>query len=220
MIVALGLLAFAAGNLQAQIVQTLTITATALVQNTNAPTDNGTITTGAKPIKKSFITKDLMQRLAKDEFAAGHWSSNSFPASAKLVSVNGDFQVVKGTNLLLSVTNILSIANTGNNQIFSQKFNDATGSHFPPFSETSYQLITLTYDARPIGGMFHFSLTGLGVSTTTALAPNPTTGIYTETDSGSIQSGAGEGFAPDGTTPFVITGTASAMGTGKLRILN
>src|SRR5262249_43316293 len=86
----LGLCVFAASAVRAaDVTQVITITAKLSIQNSN--TDNGTITTGLPPIVKTRSTIDILNKLAADEYSVGHWSSNSFPKTAKLaVQPTGD----------------------------------------------------------------------------------------------------------------------------------
>jgi hypothetical protein len=134
--------------------------------------------------------------------------------------VDGEFEVMQGTimqgtNMLLDVSDVLSVNNVGNNDISSGKYTDDNGPQAPPFTETDYQLATFTYDSTSIGGTTKFTLSGLGVSTTTDSPVNPVTGAFTETDSAAIQSGTGEGVTPNG-DDMVVTGTISARGSAKL----
>lgn len=208
-----GLLSLFGGTLQAQIIQTLSFTLTASVQSENQ-TDNGTTTTTPAPTKVTVTTKQILATLATDEFAAGNWSSTTFPSGAKLAAVDGDFEVLdKNNNLLVNVSNIIS-SSDGENEVFSGKEDDATGLASP--STSNAHILTISFDDTAINGGSNLKLYihGVAKSTRTDTKPNATTGNYTETRSGSITGAAGEGTM-DG-TPFVVTGNASATGKGTL----
>jgi hypothetical protein len=214
---ALAFLTIAAGSLQAQLTQILTITATASLQG--GSTDNGTVTTYAAPIKHTADTKQILAFLAQDENVEGNYGSTNFPSGAKLViAANGAFQVLdKSDNLLVDVSDILSSSNPGTNNIFSGKQNDTNGLASP--TTTDLSLLTITFDDSNVGegavGLT-FSMTGIGTGKTTDTTPNVSTGAYTETDSGSLTSATGEGsYQGD---PLVVTGSAKASGKGTLNI--
>jgi len=216
---ALALLTMAVGSLQAQVTQVLTITATASIQGNSS--DNNTITTYASPTKFSVTTKVILGALAVDEHAESNYLAGStFPSGAKLVTINNnnntnDFQVLdKNGNLLVDVSDILSFNQPGENSIFSGKQNDSTQLASP--STVGSQLLTLSFDDTgiPGGEGVKFFYTGIGTGTTTDTTPNVNTGVYTETDNGSLTSGTGEGTSQG--TQLLITGTASATGKGTL----
>jgi hypothetical protein len=214
---ALAFLTIAAGSLQAQVTQAVTITATASIQGNSS--DNGTITTTAAPTKFSVTTKAILIALAVDESAEGKYPfpNTTFPSGAKLVQDGntGDLQVVdKSGNLLVDVSDIMGFNNPGNNNIFSGKQNDNTQLASP--STTGSSLLTLGFDDTAIigGEGIKFYLTGIGSGTTTDTTPNINTGAYTETDKGSLTSGTGEGTSQG--AQLLISGTASATGTAKL----
>ena len=95
----------------AQVTQLLTINATFEAQD--GTSDNGTVTTIKAPTRHILDTKRILEFLAKDEYAEGKYTSSNFPACAKLVVINGDFQVLGTTNkFLVDVSDILS-AETG-----------------------------------------------------------------------------------------------------------
>src|ERR1039457_4977361 len=84
---ALAFLTMAAGSLQAQVTNLVTITATASMQDTTS-TDNGTVTTYNSPIVYSVTTVEILADLAVDENAEGKYGSPTFPPGAKLVAIN------------------------------------------------------------------------------------------------------------------------------------
>jgi hypothetical protein len=211
--VALACLTLGAGDLHAQVTQVLTIKATASAQgadsqSTNSHTDVITYTTAA-PIKRSVATKDFLTLLAQDY-------NTVFPSGAKIVSnINGIQVVDKNNNLLQDVSSVISINTPGNNDITSGK----SISTYPNLkTSTDLQLLTIKYDDTGVGGSLQFFLTGIATSKTTDSTPNKTTGAYTESSSGSLSSGTGEGSYQG--TPFVCAGTASASGKATLNINN
>src|SRR5271170_2394572 len=139
----LSFMAFAAGSLQAQVTNVITITATALVQGNSS--DNGTVTTTPTPTKHILDTAEILVDLAVDENAEGNYGSTTFPTGAKLVAVpsggnSPDFQVFdKNSHLLVDVSDILTGSNTGNfgSDITNGKQNDNTGLSDP--TETDQQ---------------------------------------------------------------------------------
>jgi hypothetical protein len=199
------------GHLQAQVKVPFTFTLTVLEQANS--TDNGTTTTTPAPIKTTITNKQILSRLATDEFAAGNWSSNSFPAGAKLVLEDGKFEVVdKNLNLLVDVSNIITFE-IGDKDIFSGKEDDVTGLASPSTSDVS--ILTIRFDDTAItGGNINFYLHGLAKVTVTDTKPNATTRIYTETISGSMTGAAGEGSETG--NDLVVSGNVSASGKGTL----
>ena len=221
--VALACLTLGAGGLHAQVAQVLTIKATASVQGGYSSSYNShtyvTTYTTAAPIKHSVATKDLFVILAFDENAEGNYlAGTNFPSGAKLVidGKSGDFQVLgKTNNLLVDVSDIMTANNPGTNNIQSGK----STSLNPGFgTSTDLQLLTIKFDDTSIPGDagLQFYLTGIGTGKITGSTPNKSTGAYTESSSGSLSSGTGEGSYLG--NPFVCTGTASASGKAMLNI--
>ena len=212
---ALAGLTLGAGTLHAQVTQALTIKATASVQgddsqSTNSKTDVITYTTAA-PIKHSIATKDILTLLAADYHT-------TFPSGAKLVmdGTSSKIEVVdKDNNLLQDVSSIISINEAGDNDISSGK---STSSNPGLGTFADLQLLTIKFDDTGAGGGLQFFLTGIGTGKTTDSTPNKTTGDYTESSSGSLSSGTGEGNYQN--NPFVCSGTASASGKATLNINN
>ena len=101
----------------------------------------------------------------------------------------------------------------GNNDITSGK---STSLNPGLGTSSDLQLLTIKYDDTVAGGSLQFFLTGIGTGKTTDSTPNKTTGAYTETDTGSLSSGTGEGSYQG--NPFVCTGTASASGKATLNV--
>jgi len=75
----------------------------------NTSRDNGATTITASPKILKYSTKDILKVLASDKFAQGYWPSNSFPKSARLATDGKGFLVVKGTNVLADVSDIMSL---------------------------------------------------------------------------------------------------------------
>jgi hypothetical protein len=209
--VALSCLTLGAGGLHAQVAQVLTIKASASVQGAYSQSYNShtyvTTYTTAAPVKHSVATKDLLALLAADY-------KTNFPSGTKLMSNNNGIQVVdKSNNLLQDVSGVMSISNPGTNDITSGK---STSLNPGLGTSANEQLLTISFDDTGIGGSLKFFLTGIGTGKTTDTTPNKTTGAYTETDTGSLSSGTGEGSYQG--NPFVCTGTASASGKATLNI--
>jgi hypothetical protein len=212
-------LTFAATGLQAQVTVPFTITATASVQGSS--TNNGTVTTYAAPTSMTLDTKQILADLAKDEFAAGIWSSSTFPGGAKLVVIinGGDFQVLdKAGNFLVDVTNILSVTYGGidGNFITSGKQNDNTGLSSPTITVSN--IATFSYDDTNIIGSvgLQFYLTGIVTGKTTDTTPNTNTGVYTETKSFKWSNTAGEGNYQS--RELLLTGSLTGSGKGTLTL--
>jgi hypothetical protein len=160
-------------------------------------------------------TKRILEFLAKDEYAEGNYASSNFPAGAKLVVIDGDFQVLGTSNkFLVDVSDILSVE-TGANNIVSGKINDSTGL-YDNFG-TSLCIVRFNYDdSRISGGVgLQFYLAGLMTSIVTDTTTNAS-GVYTETDCDSSDFAAGEGNYQG--TPFVITGSLTLAGRGTLTL--
>ena len=119
--------------------------------------------------------------------------------------------VDKSNNLLQDVSGVMSISNPGTNDITSGK---STSLNPGLGTSANEQLLTISFDDTGVGGNLKFFLTGIGTGKTTDTTPNKTTGAYTETDTGSLSSGTGEGSYQG--NPFVCTGTqAQRQGNAK-----
>jgi hypothetical protein len=215
---ALALLTLAAGSLQAQVTNIVSISFTATEQNTNQ-TDNGTVTTTPAPSKHSATTSTILDWLAADENTEGHYAQTSFPAGAKLVAISGggnapDLQVVaKNNSFLVDVSDILSITNNGpfGADVSSGKNNDTNSLAAP--TKTDQEYTSLVYNDSLSTSNYLFSFGGITVNTTTDTTPKD--GIYKETESHTISSGQGDGLYFG--TQFVITGGSfKAGGSGEL----
>jgi hypothetical protein len=242
--VALACLTLGAGGLHAQVTQVVTIKASASVQGGYSTSTNSHtgITTDiyATPTKHSVATKDLLALLALDENAEGNYpAGTNFPSGAKLVIItpdpdggsggsvtltpvgntpvvnnSGPFQVVdKNNNTLVDVSDIISINSAGSNVITSSR---STSSNPGLGTSTDLELLSIKFDDTGAGGSLKFFLTGIWTSKTTDTTPNKTTGAYTESSSGSLSFGTGEGSYLG--NPFVCTGTVSTSGKATLNI--
>ncbi|MGD1087415.1 MAG: hypothetical protein ABR955_01635 [Verrucomicrobiota bacterium] len=233
---ALAFLTFATCGLQAQITNLVTITATAWEQGTNYNITNIVIKLGTtnvtvytkyvKPPQESLDTKDILKELAKDEDAAGLWTSNNFPSGAQLAVIDGGditnkFVVLgKTNNLLVVVTNIVSLAKGTNDiDVVSGEENDTTGLYSP--SKTDMHLLDFIFDDTAItnagSGDIKFDLLGLDtqkVTDTKPVASGAHEGDYTETVSTSVPSAVGEGT--DNGIDVVLTGSITGTGSVKL----
>jgi hypothetical protein len=193
------------GTLRAQdVLEKMSISATTYDQSTNS-TDNGTTSTTKAPSKGSITTATLLKDL---ELVEG----TTFPSGATLV-FNGDgFEVDKGTNFSLDVSDALTYTISGQNDISTGSFSDANGPESAPFTQTDYYLVTVAYT----GANYTFTVTGLATVTGKATAPNGKTGNYTQSGTIAVQDGTGEGTVTisGNSVPFVMTGfTMSASGS-------
>ena len=168
--------------------------------------DNGTVQNYFKPGKQRFITKDLLNRLALDEYALTNYPSNFFKPGARLAinTTNGAMVVVDGNNqLLVDVSNILSFSYETNG-VMTGRVSNASGLARPSTIETIY--VSLNFDDTSIanGGNLKFFVAGLDTLKTSDTIPG-SGGSYHENTSDFVKSGAGAGQS--GVTPFVVTGT-------------
>ncbi len=189
----------------------LSINVTAFLQNTND--DNGVVTITASPKTVTYATRDFLNVLAFDQHQEGNWPSNSFPNSAKLAIADDGFVVVSGTNVLLNVSDIMSLSR-GENEITSGVQDDSTGlaSH----TAQKRQIARITFDDTFIvgGKNLKFYLQGLLTQSTTDTTP--AAGIYTDIRTVKITNAAGEGSFQN--VPFVCTGTVTATGRSALSL--
>ena len=197
-------------NVRADVIQYLNFNITTFAQG--ATTDDGTNTVAAPPKVKHHNTADLLKVLAQDKNAQSNWPSNSFPAGAKLAVGDGGFFVAQGTNILVDVSDILNFTNGVNGvEVVSGKRADATDVSKP--TTKRLQIGRITFDDTGItgGAGLKFYLQGLLSDSKTDSAVS-TSNTYTETQTGRLTNGAGEGTDSDG--DFVCTGTVTATGHG------
>jgi hypothetical protein len=201
------------GTLHAQeVLEKEAISATIIEQNTNT-IDNGTTTTTKVPPRVTLTTASLLKDLALSEENAGNWTNSTFPPGAKLDFNGSGFEVDKGTNELVDVSDALAFTQIGQNTIGNGTYSDANGPNTPPYTQTDYYIGTLTYT----GVEYSFTVTGLTKLTAVATNPRVKTGNFTESATFSLQDGTGEGSitpANGNTTPIVLTGfTMTASGS-------
>ncbi|MES1180248.1 MAG: LamG domain-containing protein [Verrucomicrobiota bacterium] len=177
----------------------------------NTSRDNGATTITASPKTLKYATKDILKVLASDKFAQGYWPSNSFPKSAQLATDGKNFLVVKGTNILADVSDIMSL-DFGNKEITSGTQDDVTGLAHK--SEKKLQILNVTFDDSQVtgGNQLKFYLQGFLSETVSDTAP--ANGIYVETITGSMTDGTGEGSSTN--VDFVCKGSATITGKTKL----
>lgn len=201
-----------------EVVNVVTITATATVQNENV-VDNGTNTVTPAPLVRSVKTKDVLKQLALDKFAQGDYETTNFPSGAKLV-VFGEpgsftFQVWGRTNnFLVDVSDIIRLEEYGRRNVFSGRVNNDTS--LANHTITDRRIMGLSFDDTfiPDGGNIQFYMVGIVKSVITDTTPNSTTGRYTETQLHSASAAAGEGSYHD--SSLVISGSFSAGGKATL----
>lgn len=188
----------------------VTLSLTQTIQGTSSTVD-GTNTSYAKPSRASHNTAGLIAEL-------GTVTANTFSKNAKLVYIEGGtgatgFAVIDGSTFV-SVSNIMSLnTQVSTNKVKSGIQNGNTGLSFPTISNV--EILELDYSDVGIGGgSLAFTLAGVATSTKTDTVPS-STGAYTETFSGKL-TGAGDGIS--GSTPFILTGTASFSGKGDLSL--
>jgi hypothetical protein len=191
---------------------TVTISVTSISQDSE--NDNGTNTT-FKAKRQLHGMADLLNVLAQDEYAAGNYATNKFPVGSRLVYSDGGFQVMKGTNVLVVVTNILT-AGGSDNSVKSGRQRDATGLANPLLIK--YSNSTLTFDDTAIAGgqNLQFSFTGASKQTVVDVV-HPVAGTYTETFNFQLTSGVGEGRS-EGTNVFFVIGSLHAAGTATFSL--
>jgi hypothetical protein len=186
-----------------------TLQLTTYRQNTNH--DNGTNTVTAPPKVVPVNTADILSALAFDENLKGNWPSNSFPANTKLATKNNSFFVVNHTNVLLNVSDIMSLT-SGDTDVTWGSHNDTSGLASP--SQHTRRIVRIDFDDTSIPGGKNLKFYLQGMLNKTRSDTTPVAGKYTETISARITSGAGEGSSQ--TVPFVCIGTATATGTTVL----
>ncbi len=202
------------GTLHAQASEKMSISATIYLQG--ATSDKKGVTTSAGPTKQSVSTVNLLESLAKDENAEGNYPNTKFPSTAALYYYGGGFEVDEGTNVLVDVSDILTLTTTGQNDITNGNYTDVKGPGTPPYTQTAYQIVMLAYASSTGASGLGFTVTGLGEFTQKAGTPNAKTGKFTQSDSFNLQDGTGEGSLEG--VEFVITGftvTASGSATEK-----
>ena len=217
----------AAVSLHAQAVQTIALSATELLQNTNPITKKGATTT---PAPKAVIisTGWLLSQLARDEATNNNWPFTSksgapiVPKGARLTAEFNavddfsslvNFSVSVGTNSTI-VSDILSASATTNTLLTSGSYSTNNGPATQPFTETDYESYTVTYNSIGGGGTMQFTLTGLAKCSTSVPNANAK-GKYTETDSFSFIDGTGGGTDANGNAIAFTGATITALGSAS-----
>jgi len=185
---------------------------------TDLPVANPTTTTIKAPTKVSITTALLLKQLAADENANGNvnFPTATPPRGAVLYFNGSGFEIDQGTNQLADVTgdSIMSWSQSGQNDISAGSYSDANGQGSPPYTQTDYYLVTVTYTSPSSNttNPLNFTVTGLATVTGKATNPNGRTGNYTQSGSISFSDGTGEGSNANGS--FVLTGvTMTASGS-------
>jgi hypothetical protein len=192
------------GRVEAQFSQIVSISGTALTQS--AQNSQGGI---PAPSRTAITTESLLKQLAADAYANGSYSTNVFPAGTRLAftSLSGFGVIDKHGNVLIDVTNILTLQPSGSNELSSSTSSDGWSV------QTYSQLVTLTFDTTSIGGRTRFSATGLGRKTVSTHGLTQYVGL--EVDTVGLQGATGEGTNSLG-NGIIVTGlTITGKGTGK-----
>ncbi len=219
-IIAITALLLGAANVRADVGLTITLNARITAQNTNSFTNPITQSVTVRaPVTRNFTTFELLRRLAVDETLAGRWTNNTFPPGSRLVTTNNLFLVVRGTNVLADVSDIISF-NGGDNNIVSGSFD--TNGLARPFPQNKIHIARITFDDTTINANdgLQFYLQGLMTETTVDTAPTRA-GFFNEVHIANMPSAAGEGHSGVGssdTRQIVISGSALAVGNGRLAI--
>jgi hypothetical protein len=199
-------------TLRADITQVLTLNITTYEQT--GYVDNGVISAAAPPRPIINRTADLLVTLARDENAAGLWPNTNFPAGAQLAGTDQGFAVISGTNILVLVTNIMSI-DVGGAVLNFGKFNDTTFLGSPTIKHMHTAKITFDDTSITNSANLKFYIQGLVTDTQTDTKPN-SDGFYTETITTKMSNGTGEGTMNG--TPFLLTATVSGTGRGTKQL--
>jgi hypothetical protein len=208
-----GLCAFTAGTVRADVVQVLTLNITTYAQSVYL--DNGTFSGAAPPRPNPNRTSDLLVTLANDERAAGVWTStNNFPATAKLAGTDQGLAVIDGTNILVMVTNIMSLEEGGALLSFG-KINDVTGLGASTVKHMHMAKITFDDTSITNSANLKFYVQGIWTDTQTDTVPKAD-GSYSETRSAKMTNAAGEGSING--TPFLLTAVVSTTGKGTKQL--
>lgn len=193
----------------------ITINSRFIIQNTNSTTNPRTGTVTVSPaVQRSFSSINLLNRLAVDENIAGNFDSTTFPRGSRIVATNGTIVVMSGTNVLVDVSNILSVQ-FGDNTIFSGG-TDTNGLARP--SQTRIHLANVNFDDTSINTTdgLRFFLQGIMTEIRSDGAPN-NSGVFTESQTISMPSSAGEGSTGVGSgdeRQIIVSGSLFGNGRG------
>jgi hypothetical protein len=114
--------------------------------------------------------------------------------------------------MLVDVSDIVSIAVGDTNYLMAGMWDFYYSYTPPPYAQTGYEMVTLTYNAT-FAGSLYFTVTGLATVTTKTTAPSARTGEYVETDSFSLQDGTGQGQDTAGENIMLTGITITASGS-------
>jgi hypothetical protein len=173
------------------------------LQSQGSFSDDGTTKIYATPVTRKLSTKDLLNQLARDEFAEENYSAATFPSGARLALADGSFVVVdSGHQLLVDVSDIVQL--TSGTNILTGRISDTTG--LAKDKTTQLILVTLNFDDTFIsgGGNLSYSIQGVDTAKTKDLKLITS---YQETASDSVKNGSGQGQVSG--TPFVVNGSIS-----------
>jgi hypothetical protein len=179
----------------------------------SAKNDNGITTVTAAPKQLQYATKDILKILASDKHAQGYWPSNSFPKDAQLATDGKHFAVLKGTNVLVNVSDIMSIK-FGDNDISSGTLSDVTGLATKP--EHNFQILNISFDDSEVANGSNLKFYFQGLSTQTISDTSPIGGDYKETINGSMTDAVGEGTSANDN--FFCKGSVTVSGKLKLSL--
>lgn len=191
---------------------TINISARLTVQSTNVSTNAVTQTVTVRPpVIRSVSTFDLIKRLAADENFTGRIPSNS-----RIVATNGGIFVIFGTNEPIDISSILSLS-FGTNTIFSGSTD--TNGLARPTPQTRVQIARLNFDDTSLNATngLSFYMQGVFTDTVSDSTPNVNTGIFTENESVSMPSAAGEGVTgvgSDDEREAIVSGSLFGSGRG------
>lgn len=193
----------------------ITINSRFIIQSTNSTTNPRTGTVTVSPaIQRSFSSINLLNRLAVDENLAGNFDQTSFPRGSRIVATNGTIVVMSGADVLVDVSNILSVQ-FGDNSIFSGG-TDTNGLARP--SQTKIHLASVSFDDTSINTTdgLRFFMEGIMTERRSDSTPN-NSGVFTETQSVSMPSSAGEGTTGVGSgdeRQIIVSGSVFGNGRG------
>jgi hypothetical protein len=195
---------------------TVSFSITAQVQSSEM---NGTSTTLSVPafVKGTITTQKLLPLIAQDEFSEGHYSSQSFPAGAKLVVLvdpltfaDNSYAVEdKNGNELVDVSDLMSLQVSGGITVDSYNQNISTDLYKPFVLGFSG---IFTFDDTGVGGGVKFSVSQTVVATTTESSPN---NVFMESVSAKLSAGSGTG-AFGGSNAILTCGAQTFSGKRSL----
>ena len=192
------------------------ITVTFKLQMQGDLSDNGSVSTYARPKFSKLVTKDLLDALAADKYAQSNYTANHFPSGSKLaVTQGGAIVVVNNKNELQADVSDIIHYTSSSNSIVSGKVDNSTGLARP--KRTDLVLVRLVFDDTFIAGGSDLSFSVLGVDQSQTNDSKPgNNGNYTEKTKDQVKAATGEGQS--GGTPFIINGSIRGKGSAKLTL--